>query len=101
MSTTEVELAEEIEQISQVGYLVGWWQAAELIEQAHQRFEQGLVDDGEPLSVFQLARLRLPDLQARFLATKPDHVGGYEAGITQLRAMSRDQLVAAILGARS
>lgn len=103
--TADIVLLQEIEQIRQAeaADLVSWWQAAEMIEEAHQRFESELVDDGEPLSVFQLARLPLLELRARFIATRPAQVGrdGNSLRARLLAAMSREQLVNAIREARS
>jgi hypothetical protein len=107
MTAESPEIARQIEQIRslELSGTVSWVEAAQLIEAVHEAWEPvDLLPLDWPLSVFQLARLRLPALQARYLlACRP---GGYQRGVprnpinkslVEPLAMSREQLVAAIL----
>jgi hypothetical protein len=54
------------------------------------------------MNVFQLARLRLVDLQARYLQMLPtdQHAHSFKANVVELQQMSREQLVCSLLEKR-
>jgi hypothetical protein len=96
----EHELAGEIERIrrAEAAGQMDWLQAAELIEQAHDQADA--LAGEEPLSVFQLARLRRVDLWARWLELPATASMTFAAQVVFLKTASREELVGAILAAQ-
>jgi hypothetical protein len=110
--TAEPALAERIEKIRRLesAGLVSWVQAAELIEQVHEAWEPAdVLPAAWPRSVFQLARLRLIELEGLYLLGCRERTGRqrgilrspFDKNLIEPLQMSREQLVAAILNARS
>jgi hypothetical protein len=96
---SEREVQAEVERIRRLGSagLMDWQQAAELIEQVYDQADAVL--DVE-LNVFQLARLRMVDLIARWqVIDRKYRLSVCQATFAQ--TATREQLVAAILDSRS
>jgi hypothetical protein len=102
------EIAQQIEKIRclELSGTVSWVEASQLIEAVHEAWDPvDLLPLDWPLSVFQLARLRLLDLQARYLLGRVAD-SGRQRGVPRSQnnrslleplQMSREQLVGAIL----
>lgn len=101
MTAESPVIEREIERIRRLEHarVISWVTAEQLIENVHQAYDpyDPPAEAGDPPApepgVFQLGRLRLLDLQARYLAAYRTHV---TSEIVPL-GMSREKLVAALL----